>query len=63
MNAKELSQRMAGEAASIAQYLLPGGKRKAWLSAHFVIMTMGILAQLPDASRTLRPVGLRLRSS
>jgi len=29
MNAKELSQRMAGEAASIAQYLLPGGKRKA----------------------------------
>ena len=35
MNAKELSQRMAGEAASIAQYLLPGGKRKAgeWLLA------------------------------
>lgn len=29
MNAKELSQRMAGEAAAIAQYLLPGGKRKA----------------------------------
>jgi len=29
MNAKELSQRMASEAAAIAQYLLPGGKRKA----------------------------------
>ena len=29
MNAAELSLRMAGEAASIAQYLLPGGKRKA----------------------------------
>ncbi len=29
MNAAELSQRMAGEAASIAQYLLPGGKRQA----------------------------------
>lgn len=29
MNAKELSQRMASEAASIAQFLLPGGKRKA----------------------------------
>lgn len=28
MNAKELSQRMASEAASIAQFLLPGGKRK-----------------------------------
>ena len=29
MNAKELSQRMAGEAAAIAQYLLPGGKRQS----------------------------------
>lgn len=29
MNAAELSQRMASEAAAIAQYLLPGGKRKA----------------------------------
>lgn len=29
MNANELSQRMASEAAAIAQYLLPGGKRKA----------------------------------
>jgi len=29
LNAKELSQRMASEAASIAQFLLPGGKRKA----------------------------------
>lgn len=29
MNAAELSQRMAGEAAAIAKYLLPGGKRKA----------------------------------
>ena len=29
MNAHELSQRMAGDAAAIAQYLLPGGKRHA----------------------------------
>lgn len=29
MNAHELSQRMAADAASIAQYLLPGGKRQA----------------------------------
>ena len=29
MNAAELSQRMAAEAASIAQYLLPNGKRQA----------------------------------
>ena len=29
MNAAELSQRMASEAASIAQYLLPGGKRQS----------------------------------
>ena len=29
MNAKELSQRMAGEAAAIAQYLFPSGKRVA----------------------------------
>ncbi len=29
MHAQELSQRMASEAAAIAQYLLPGGKRKA----------------------------------
>ena len=29
MNAKELSQRMAGEAAAIAQYLFPNGKRSA----------------------------------
>lgn len=29
MNAKELSQRMAAEAASIAQYLLPNGKKKS----------------------------------
>ena len=29
MNAHELSQRMAGDAAAIAQYLLPGGKRQA----------------------------------
>ena len=29
MNAHELSQRMAGEAAAIAQYLLPGGKRQS----------------------------------
>lgn len=29
MNAKELSQRMASEAAAIAQYLLPGGKRQS----------------------------------
>lgn len=29
MNAAELSQRMAGEAASIAAYLLPNGKRQA----------------------------------
>lgn len=29
MNAKELSQRMAGEAAAIAQYLFPNGKRQA----------------------------------
>lgn len=29
MNAHELAQRMAGEAATIAQYLLPGGKRAA----------------------------------
>ena len=29
MNAAELSQRMAGDAAAIAQYLLPGGKRQA----------------------------------
>ena len=29
MNAKELSQHMAGEAAAIAQYLLPGGKRQS----------------------------------
>lgn len=29
MNAAELSQRMASEAAAIAQYLLPGGKRQA----------------------------------
>ena len=29
MNAAELSQRMASEAASIAQYLLPKGKRQS----------------------------------
>ena len=29
MNAAELSQRMASEAAAIAQYLLPGGKRQS----------------------------------
>lgn len=29
MNAAELSQRLAAEAASVAQYLLPAGKRKA----------------------------------
>ncbi len=29
MNAHELSQRMAGDAAAIAQYLLPGGKRQS----------------------------------
>ena len=29
MNARELSQRMAGDAAAIAQYLLPGGKRQS----------------------------------
>lgn len=29
MNLRELSQRMAGDAAAIAQYLLPHGKRKA----------------------------------
>ena len=29
MNLRELSQRMAGDAAAIAQYLLPNGKRKA----------------------------------
>ena len=29
MNAAELSLRMAGEAAAIAQYLLPGGKRQS----------------------------------
>jgi twinkle protein len=29
MNAKELSQRMAGDAAAIAQYLFPNGKRSA----------------------------------
>ena len=32
----------------------------AWLSAHFVIMTMGIFAQLPDASRTFAARGLAL---
>lgn len=36
MNAAELSQRMAGEAASIAAYLLPGGKRKGpeWVAGN-----------------------------
>ncbi len=29
MNANELSQRMASEAAAIAQYLFPNGKRQA----------------------------------
>ena len=29
MNAAELSDRMAGEAANIAAYLLPAGKRKS----------------------------------
>lgn len=29
MNAQELSQRMSSDAAAIAQYLLPGGKRRA----------------------------------
>ena len=34
MNAAELSQRMASDAAAIAQYLLPNGKRKAgeWMA-------------------------------
>ena len=36
MNAHELAQRMAGEAASIAQYLLPTGKRKSgeWVAGN-----------------------------